>query len=98
MIRPFLAMAVLLVLCGAAPFQCASDPDTTLETEDSAPEALWNLAERFRADGNVDARRVTLQELRDRYPSSRFAQRARQELEGSAPQVVAPSTASPAAR
>ena len=71
------ALAVALAL--AAPYQCASN-DPARPVEDSAPEALWILAERFKAENNAAARETTLRQIVDAYPSSRYAQRARQEL------------------
>jgi hypothetical protein len=73
----FVAVAAL----AGAPFQCASDPDPNRRMEDSAPEALWELSERFEAKGEHAARRETLRHLVERYPSSRFARRAELELE-----------------
>ena len=73
---------LLLVMTGTAPFQCASDPDPNRRLEDTPAEALWNLAERFRAQSDEDSRRVALHELVDRYPSSAEAERARMVLEG----------------
>ena len=77
----------LVCLLGAAPMQCASDPTTTVHDDDvdDAPEALWNLAERLRVEGNLEARRTALDQLRRDYPSSRFAVRAERELAGTAP-------------
>lgn len=75
-----LRLALGLVL-GLAPFQCASDPDPSRRLEDTPAEALWSLAERFRAQGDEDARRVALAELVERYPTSAEAQRARLVLE-----------------
>ena len=75
------AAACLLIAATNAPFQCASDPDTTRRSEDTAPEALWALAERFRREGNEPARRTTLEHLREEYPSSRYARRAALVLE-----------------
>lgn len=77
----------LVCLLVTAPMQCASDPTTTVHDDDvdSAPEALWKLAERFRVEGNVEARRTALDQLRHDYPSSRFAVRAERELRGTAP-------------
>ncbi|MCB9611410.1 MAG: hypothetical protein H6721_08980 [Sandaracinus sp.] len=72
---------VVLMLALGAPFQCASDPDPNRRIEDTPAEALWRLAERFEADGDTDARRVALQEIVDRYPSSAEAERARRALE-----------------
>ena len=74
-----LAAAVLAgsLSLSLAPFQCASDPDETLRQEETAPEALWGLAERFRAEHDEHARARTLRYLVDHYPSSRWAERAR---------------------
>jgi TolA-binding protein len=72
-----LSLAVALLM--AAPYQCASN-EPARPVEDSAPEALWILAERFKAEGNTGARETTLRQIVDAYPSSRYAQRARQEL------------------
>ena len=77
------AVIIAALSLSGAPFQCASDPDPERAIEDSAPEALWNLAEEFRERGDEDARRTTLEHLVERYPSSRFAQRAELALERS---------------
>lgn len=71
----FLALGIML----GAPYQCATEPDER-PTEDSAPQALWVLAERFGSENNASARETTLQQLVERYPSSRYAERARQAL------------------
>lgn len=71
-----------LSLLGTAPFQCASDPNPEHRTDDTASEALWSLSERFRAEGNDAARRSTLEELVERYPNAREAERARLVLSG----------------
>lgn len=72
------ALLALGIVLGA-PYQCATEPDER-PTEDSAPQALWMLAERFRSEDNASARETTLQQLVERYPSSRYAERARQAL------------------
>lgn len=69
-----LALALALLL---APLQCGSPPEEHPEFEDSPAEALWDLSERFREAGDDDGRRRTLGYLVERYPSSRFAERAR---------------------
>lgn len=69
-----LAAALLLVL---APIQCGSPPRERPELEDSPAEALWVLSERFAAEGDEAARQRTLEHLIERYPASRFAERAR---------------------
>jgi hypothetical protein len=79
-VKPALLALVAMGLAGA-PFQCASDPDPNRRMEDTAPEALWELSERFEAQGERGARRETLRHLVDRYPSSRYARRAELALE-----------------
>jgi len=82
-----LALAALLL----APVQCPSRPPPDLAREETPGEALWALSERFEAQGNPTARRDTLCFLTTRYPSSRFAPRARQALEASpGPACTAP--------
>lgn len=70
-----LALSVML----AAPFQCGTEPNER-PREDSAPKALWMLAEKFETQGNAPARETTLEQLVEVYPSSRYAERARQAL------------------
>jgi len=62
-----------------APYQCATEPNER-PLEDSAPKALWMLAERFQTEGQSEARETTLRQLIEQYPSSRYAERARQAL------------------
>jgi TolA-binding protein len=64
----------------AAPLQCERRPDPDLRQEETPGEALYGLAERFGAEGDTAARRATLEYLVERYPNSRFAVRAREEL------------------
>ncbi len=66
-------------LLASAPYQCASDT-TDRPVEDTAPQALWILSERFETEGNQPARETTLRQLINQYPSSRYAHRAREEL------------------
>lgn len=75
-------LALLLLL--RAPIQCASDPDPNRRLEDTPSEALWRLAERFETDGDEAARRIALEEIVERYPSSAEAERARVALGGTA--------------
>ncbi|MRG93284.1 tetratricopeptide repeat protein [Polyangium spumosum] len=74
------AAAVLLGALATAPFQCARDPDPEKAMEEPAEDALYELAEQFREKGDKEARITTLRFLVTRYPSSRFAERARREL------------------
>lgn len=78
-------MAGVLLCSLHAPYQCASDPDPARAREESAPEALWLYAERLAQRGDRSGRRSVLEFLVERYPSSRFAARARMELEALPP-------------
>jgi hypothetical protein len=66
-----------------APIQCPSPPRPELAREDDAPEALFRLAERFKAQGNEPARVETLRFIMERYPASRLAVTAKYDLEDS---------------
>ncbi len=76
-LRPLLACAALLA---HAPLQCSREPGPELRRYETPPEALYDLATRFKAKGEERAWRDTLAYLVERYPSSRFALRARDEL------------------
>jgi hypothetical protein len=90
-----LAGPILLAAVVSAPLQCArARPAPERRTEDDAAEVLYTLAETFKAEGNLGARAETLRFLMARYPTSRFAEAARIDLEPVAP--VAPlATTSP---
>lgn len=75
-----LALAAALGLAALAPIQCKRDPDPALRQEDTAGDALYALAQKFRAEGQIESARATLKYLVDRYPSSRYAGAARDEL------------------
>ena len=82
--------AGLLVLSVGAPLQCGGGSDPAVRREDSAGDALYNLAQDFRATGNEAAARDTHRYLVDHYPSNRHAPAARGELdEGARPRGVA---------
>jgi len=73
--------ALLLVAAvSGAPVQCGSEPDPSSAMEETPGEALYDLAEKFRKNGDRDAWRDTLLHLIDRYPGSRFAVAAKQDL------------------
>jgi hypothetical protein len=61
--------------------QCARDPEPDRAMEEEPGEALYGLAEQFRARGDKDARVATLRYIVTRFPSSRFAEMARQDLD-----------------
>ena len=71
------AVAGLLCLASLAPLQCPSTPPPERAREESPAEALWLLAERFASQGDPNGRRATLTFLVERYPTSRFTERAR---------------------
>ncbi|MDB4990116.1 MAG: hypothetical protein JWN04_5294 [Myxococcaceae bacterium] len=62
-----------------APYQCGTEPNERPQ-EDSAPKALWVLADKFESEGNSAARATTLNQLVEQYPSSHYAEKARIEL------------------
>ncbi|WP_437787061.1 tetratricopeptide repeat protein [Sorangium sp. So ce1097] len=79
--RAALGPLVLLAAVARAPYQCASEVDPDRRIHEDPSEALYDLAERFKARGERDAQRDTLRFLVERYPSSRFARMAREDLE-----------------
>jgi TolA-binding protein len=79
-IRTALASAVVVSMLGNAPMQCSRSPDPDNRREDTAGDALWDLAEDFRAKGNEEARKQTLRFLVEKYPSNRHVPAAREEL------------------
>ena len=70
----------LAVVLASAPVQCPHDQDAAHCWDDAPGDGLWELAQKFRdAHDDAGARR-TLQFLVDRYPSSRYAPAAREQL------------------
>lgn len=78
------ALALSLSALGLAPMQCGSSREGDLRLEDTAGDALWDLALTFEKEGNVAGRDRTLRYLIARYPSNRYADPAREKL-GEAP-------------
>ena len=77
----FALVSVFGVSSGAVPLQCGgSDTPAELRTEDTAGDALWDLAQKFHDQHDEAAARGTLQFLVERYPSSRYAPAAREQL------------------
>jgi outer membrane protein assembly factor BamD (BamD/ComL family) len=72
-------LAVALALW-VAPLQCAHEPDPALRHEDTPGDALWQLAQSFHEGHDEAAAKRTLEYLVERYPSSRWAEAARDEL------------------
>jgi hypothetical protein len=88
--------SVALALCAAllAPYQCGTRA-TNRPVEDTAPQALWTLAERFEKDGDAKAREITLRQIAEQYPMSRFGKRARIELGMPAPEGQSDTDSAP---
>ena len=76
--RAALPLALLLAF---APVQCTKKYDASTAREETAGDGLWSLAEDFRAKGDEPSYRATLRFLVTRYPASRRAPAARDELE-----------------
>ena len=75
-----------------------ADQEALLAEEDAGPALEPQLAaaaaERFAAEGESSARTITLRQLVEQYPSSRYAERAREALAGSGertPEALKPS-------
>lgn len=77
-------VALLIVAALQAPVQCSHDPDPSVRTEDTAGDALWDLANDFEAHGDHAAATHTLETLVKRYPSSRHTDAAKDLLDGGA--------------
>lgn len=74
------APVLFAALLGQAPMQCASEPGPEMRRYETPGEALYGLAGEFKAKGDENAWRVTLEYLVARYPNSRFAGMARDDL------------------
>ena len=95
------ALLATVALLSTAPYQCKSD-DSARAREETPGEALWLLCGRFAAKGDDAAAKGTLDYLIERYPSSREAERAKEEREqphpcaGMAPPAAASGSPPPA--
>jgi outer membrane protein assembly factor BamD (BamD/ComL family) len=72
----------LLAAIATAPIQCGHDYDPNLRKDESPGDALWDLAQKFHDAHDDAAARTTLAYLVQRYPASRYAAAARDELGG----------------
>ncbi len=100
-----LSASLLLLSLSTAPFQCASEPDPNKRREETPGEALYGLAEQFRAGSDKEAQIRTLEYLVKRYPSSRESEMAKADLralgvavadEPAPVETAAPSSSPPA--
>src|SRR5262245_57750904 len=69
--------AALTTLLAFAPLQCPTPQHPATAREEGPADALWALANQFGTENNAQARDRTLRFLIDRYPNSRYAERAR---------------------
>jgi len=82
MIRPALVASALVLSMGSAPVQCTRTPDPDGRRDDQPGDALWELAAKFREEGNRPASDATLSYLVKQYPSDRHAAAAKEMLAG----------------
>ena len=68
------------LLASRAPLQCSGEPPPETRRYETPPDALYDLAARFKKSGDRHAYRETLKYLVERYPNSRFAIQAKEEL------------------
>jgi hypothetical protein len=75
-----LRFALAAALMSVAPVQCGHTPDAELREDETPGDALWALAQRFKAGHDAAGERRTLEYLVERYPASRWVGAAREEL------------------
>lgn len=76
-----LVVSLWLGLSFNAPLQCQSEPTPEQRRYERPPEALYELAQRFRNQGETSAWQTTLETIIERYPNSREAVMARDDLD-----------------
>jgi TolA-binding protein len=95
-LRSLVLAALTTSFVATAPFQCGGG-SKDVPHEDSAGDALYKLAQDFKAKGNEQASKDTLRYLVQHYPSNRHVPAARIELgEGDLPPAPAPSASASA--
>jgi hypothetical protein len=80
LLRAAMALGLGTGLLATAPMQCGHTPDAELREDETPGDALWQLAQRFQAAHDTAGEKRTLEYLVERYPASRWASRARDEL------------------
>jgi len=80
LLRAAMALGLGGSLLATAPLQCGHTPDVELREDETPGDALWQLAQRFEAAHDAAGQKRTLQYLVERYPASRWASPARDEL------------------
>jgi len=80
LLRAAMALGLGTGLLATAPMQCGHTPDAELREDETPGDALWQLAQRFQAAHDTAGEKRTLEYLVERYPASRWASPARDEL------------------
>lgn len=80
LLRVVMALGLGSGLLATAPLQCGHTPDAELREDETPGDALWQLAQRFEAAHDTAGQKRTLEYLVERYPASRWASPARDEL------------------
>ena len=73
---------VIALSLWTAPVQCGDPEPVRYAHEEHPARAVWTLSERLRARGHARAAEEAWRYLVERWPSSRWAERARLRLEG----------------
>lgn len=79
-VRALLPLLLSAASATLAPMQCQSDPPPEQNRYEHPPEALYALAKRLQASGEIKAWRITLETIVERYPNSREAVMAKDDL------------------
>jgi hypothetical protein len=95
-ISRLLGAGLVVASLSNAPLQCGGGSNPDVRREDSAGDALYNLAMDFRAKGNEQAAKDTLRYLVEHYPSNRHVPAARAELGEASPSGAPPPAKSAA--
>ena len=80
LLRAAMALGLGTGLLATAPMQCGHTPDAELREDETPGDALWQLSQRFQATHDTAGEKRTLEYLVERYPASRWASPARDEL------------------
>lgn len=67
-------------LVSTAPMQCGHTPEAELQEDETPGDALWGLAQKFKAASDPAGEKRTLEYLIERYPASRWVSPAKEEL------------------
>ncbi len=80
MTRAVLAVAIAGLVSANAPMQCGRSHSGDDRMEDTAGDALWDLASACKKENDTSCENRALRFLVERYPSSRHTEEAKQRL------------------